>query len=351
MKRSMCGFVVLSAALAVASCGGDPTGDDIEQGQHVVADPSSLFVGEGESKFVTVELVDVLGNQLAADFEAQNVGPGITVEKDTTFHNTTIGTTLETSRRFIVTGVSGAATSFDLVSGGNSVTVATKVIPASLALTFSNPAPAANEEVTVTAEGFTFLPNAFLTFGADTAPTISVAEDGSSITILPPPGITAAPTVNNVEVNFARGAPLSIPATTELAVAPVTPLAGTSDPGTAPTIALPAIGETVRFFDAPDFVASADAFYKITVPAGVGGVTVTVNWNSAADVDLIEGNSACPTTFSPTDCNFAAATGAKPESATYALAPGTYFIIAELFTGTAPTNIYFEITTVAPAAP
>jgi hypothetical protein len=344
MKRSMCGIALLAAATALWSCNGDPTGSIRDSGQKVLTDPTTVFVDQGANKFVTAELVDGQGNQLEVDFTPQNVGAGITVVEDSTFLQTSFGH-IQTQQRFIVTGVSGASTSFDLVSGGASATVPVKVIPASMVLTFSNPTPAANEAITVSAEGFTFLPDAFLAFGADTAVTVSVAEDGSSITILPPPGVTAAPTVNNVEVNFAPGAPLVIPAETELAVGPLTPLAGTDDPGTAPTIALPAIGETTRFYDAPNFAASIDAFYRITVPAEVGGVTVTLNWNSAADIDLIQCDLALAV------CNFAGATAAKPESATFTLAPGTYSIIAELFAGTAPTNIFFAITPNAPAAP
>jgi len=78
MKRSMCGLIVLAAVAGLGSCGGDPTGDQIEQGQQVVAGPSSVFLSTGGSEFVTVQVLDQLGNQLPVDFQPLNVGPGIT---------------------------------------------------------------------------------------------------------------------------------------------------------------------------------------------------------------------------------------------------------------------------------
>lgn len=126
----------------------------------------------------------------------------------------------------------------------------------------------------------------------------------------------------------------------------ITPIAGTTDPATAPTIALAPVGQTVTIFDAPDFATSIDAFYKITVPPDAGGVTATLDWNSDADMDLFPCDAA---TISV--CDFTAATGSKPESASYVLAPGDYFFIAELFEGTAPSHISLAITTDPPAAP
>ena len=100
-----------------------------------------------------VQVLDELGNQLPVDFQPQNVGPGITVERDTTYLQTTIGTHLETAQRFIVTGTAPTATQFDLVSGGLSTTIPVKVTPTGTTATLSNPAPAMNEPLTVTLPG------------------------------------------------------------------------------------------------------------------------------------------------------------------------------------------------------
>ncbi|MFL5461058.1 MAG: hypothetical protein ACJ8AY_10285, partial [Gemmatimonadales bacterium] len=129
MKRSMCGLIVLAAVAGLASCGGDPTGDQIEQGQQVIADPSSMFLSTGGSEFVVVQVLDELGNQLPVNFEALNVGPGITVVRDSTYLQTTIGTNLETAQRFIVTGTAPTATQFELASNGVSTTIPVKVTP------------------------------------------------------------------------------------------------------------------------------------------------------------------------------------------------------------------------------
>ena len=62
MKRSMCGLIVLAAVAGLGSCGGDPTADSIGVGERIVADPTTVFVGEGGSEFVVVQLLDTLGN-------------------------------------------------------------------------------------------------------------------------------------------------------------------------------------------------------------------------------------------------------------------------------------------------
>jgi len=95
MKRSMWGITLIATAAGLWSCNGDPTGD-LRAGERIIADPASVFIDEGATKFVTVELVDGQGNQLATNFASQNVGAGITVAEDPTFLQTTIGTRLPT---------------------------------------------------------------------------------------------------------------------------------------------------------------------------------------------------------------------------------------------------------------
>jgi hypothetical protein len=211
MKRSMCGIALLAATTALWSCNGDPTGSIRDTGDRILVDPTSVFLDQGANKFVTVELVDGQGNQLEADFTPQNVGAGITVVRDTTFLQTSTGH-IQTSERFIVTGVTPASTSFELASAGHVDTVPVRVLPISFAATFSNAAPALNEVVTITApSGFKFAPTATIIFGADTAVITTRAADSSSISFVPVPGaaaIAATPTVTGVLSDVAPAAPL-----------------------------------------------------------------------------------------------------------------------------------------------
>jgi hypothetical protein len=322
MKRSMCGLIVLAAAAGLGSCGGDPTGDQIEQGQQVVADPSSLFLPLAGSEFVVVQVLDQLGNQLPVDFQPQNVGAGITVERDTTYLQTTIGTHLETAQRFIVTGTTPTATQFQLVSGGLSATIPVKVTPTGTTATLSNPTPAMNEPLTVTLPaGYKFGTAPGITVGSDVGVTTAVAPDSSSVTVVLPPGATGTVQVDSVQADYLPGVNLSLPSDQTVTVG-ATPLTGTDDPGTAPVIPLPAPGGVTATFDVPDFAASGFfRFYRIDV-AEPGDYSVSLDWDIGSDMDLyLCFDLACD------EGDFSAATANQPEAATFAIAtPGTYWL-------------------------
>jgi hypothetical protein len=322
MNRSMCGLILLAAATALWSCNGDPT-DDIRTGERIVADPGSVFLDLGTSEFVVVGMVDNQGNQLTVDFTPQEVGPGITVERDTTFLQTTIGTHLETRQRFIVTGVTPTATSFKLVSGGQEVLIPVKVTPIGTTVTLSNAAPAMNEPLTVTLPaGYKFGTAPGITVGADVGVTTAVAPDSSSVTVVLPPGTTGTITVDSVQADFLPGVNLALP-TTETVTVGATPLAGTDDPSTAPAIPLPAAGGLTATFDIPDFVATVDRFYRLDVTEP-GDYTITVDWDIGSDIDA-------PVCVSDPTCaseDFADPTvsASHPESGTFTLPAGTHIL-------------------------
>lgn len=331
MKRSMCGLVVLALATSVWSCNGDPTGD-IRGNPRILANPSSVFVDNGASKFVVVQLVDEQGNQLAANFEPQNVGAGVSVVRDTSYLQTTIGTTLETSQRFIVTGTAPTATSFQIsASGAEPITIPVNVTPTGVSVTLSNAAPAMNEPVVITLPaGHKFGEGAGANVAGEAGIVTAVAPDSSSVTVVFPPGTTGPVTVDNVEVDFLPGVPFSLTATETITVAAAAPLPGTASPSTAPALPVPPAGGTGVVFDVPDFVATIDHFYRLDV-AEPGDYTVTVDWDIGSDIDLILCNDA-----SCSAPDFTAATGNHPESATYTLAtPGTYYVLVEDYAGDA----------------
>jgi hypothetical protein len=331
MKRSMCGLVVLAAATVLWSCNGDPTENLIREGERITADPTSVFVNHGGSEFVVVGMVDNQGNQLTVDFTPQNVGPGITVERDTTFLQTTIGTTLETRQRFIVTGVTPTATSFELVSGGQTITIPVKVTPIGTTVTLSNAAPAMNEPLTVTLpEGFKFGTAPGVTVGADVGITTAVAPDSTSVTVILPPGTTGTVTVDSVQAAHIPGVNLALP-TEQTVTVGATPLAGTDDPSTAPILPLPAPGGIAPTFDVPDFASSGFfRFYRIDV-AEPGSYTVSLDWDIGSDMDLyLCFDLACD------EGDFAAAGAAHPEVGEYNIVtPGTYWLWVNDYAGDA----------------
>lgn len=329
MKRSMWGITLLAAATGLWSCNGDPTGD-LREGEKIQADPASVFISQGQTQFVTVELIDGQGNQLATEFSASDATPGITVVEDPTFLGTTINTRLPTQERFVVTGLTPSVNSFVVSAGDTSLTIPVRVLPISFAATFSSAAPAQNQQVTITAPaGFTFGSNAGVVIGADTGVVASIAADGTSLTFTPRPGFLA--TKNVAIVSDARSAlfssvPLTLPTLDSISMPAIGPVAGTDSPGSAPTITAPPVGQTAAFFDLPDFATAPDRFYKLVVTEA-GDYTITTDWTVGSDVDMFlcinDATCAAP--------NFAAATGNKPESATFTLPVGTTYIGVEDF--------------------
>jgi hypothetical protein len=320
MKRSMCGLVLLAAATGLWSCNGDPT-ESIREGEKLLTEPSSLFLDAGATEFVTVQLVDGQGNQLAADFSVQNVGTGITVVEDPTFIPTSDGSQLQTRSRFIVTGVAPVSTSFEVVSGGATASVPVRVTPTGATVTLSNPAPAANEPLVVTLPaGYKFGASPNVNVAGDPGIVLAAAADSTSITVLLPPGTTGPLTVDSVQVDFLPGVNLSLPTTETVTVGPAVPLPGTTSTATAPALAIPPPGGITAVFDAPDFTASVDHFYRLDV-AEDGDYTVTTDWDIGSDIDqILCPNAAC------SGADGAAATGNHPESATYTLTAGTYYV-------------------------
>jgi hypothetical protein len=351
MKRSMCGIALLAAATALWSCNGDPTGSIRDSGHQVLADPSSVFLDHGASKFVTVELVDGQGNQLETEFAPQNVGAGITVVEDSTFLQTSTGH-IQTQQRFIVTGVTPSSTSFDLVSGGDLITVPVRVLPTSFAPTFSNAAPVQNEAITITApEGFLFASDAIISFGADTAVVVSRATDGTSFTFVPVPAFVAGTfvgTVSGALSDLFNTVPLSIPTADSVAIPGIAAVPGTGAPGSAPNLNGPAVGTSSVIFDAGTFTAAditgdgglGAQYYKITITEA-GDYKFITNWVGAAeapDMDAV----LCFDTGCAVSASAGITTG-QPETGILTLAPGTYYLAVVLFLGIAPPRISVQI--------
>ncbi|HEU5303188.1 MAG TPA: hypothetical protein VFU40_00970 [Gemmatimonadales bacterium] len=226
----------------------------------------------------------------------------------------------------------GGAEGYPLVLG-TTVKLVTPVVD-SIPATLSTTTPAANVPVTVTRTdpSFAFDPDAAVLVGADDTPVVfSVAGDGSSLTFLPTPGSTGRVTVDGVTI---AGFSLTLPAKApSITVGAVTEAAGTDDPGTAPALPVPGPGETVSFWDIPDFEATVDHFYRFDVPAA-GNYRLTVNWDIGDDIDaVICTDVTCATLAGVGNGRFAAATATHPESGVFPLAAGANYILVEDFGG------------------
>ncbi len=359
MKRSMCGLVVLTMAAGLWSCNGDPTSDLQGSEKRVVADPSTVVLGQGTQKFVVVEEVDAQGNQQAVNFTIRNVGPGITVEEDPTYLATTIGTNLETSQRFIVTGNELLNSSFTVETNGDTLLIPVTVAPNDFAPAFSNLAPAQNQELTVTAPaGYTFMPGAFISFGADVGVVTSRSPDGTAFSFVPQPlfpdptEIPPTPkfrtaTIDSVEAAYIPGVPLTLPTTDSVLIPLLDTVPGHNSTSTAPVIPTPVQGGASAFFDTGGFTgtdivypqlgfsSNGAQYYQFTLTEPLDTVNITLNWpaSSLADLDLI----LCPEPSCDINtANLVAAGASHPESGDYILPAGTYYIVAEFFASAVP---------------
>jgi len=335
MKRLLCGSVVLAASLVLVSCSSDPTGDFRGTPTRISAEPTSLFLDQAANADVIVTLLDDQGDPLPGAFEVTAQGNGITVAKNENFLGTTTGVPLESQAQFIVTaGDTPTPTSFTLTSGELSIDIPVKVMPTEVpTAAFSNPAPGVNDTVTVTAEGYSFLPSAAISFGGDSA--IIVANDGTTLTFLPLPGSTGPALLEGIAIDFLPTTPLSLQTTSEISVAAFT---GTESTATAPAIPVPAAGDsTLVLFDNGTFTGldiTGDGgigaqYYQFTVTEA-GDYRFITDWSGDADIDAIVCfDAACA------GGAFAGSGLTHPEDGTLTLAPGTYYFVAVLFAGAA----------------
>jgi hypothetical protein len=347
MKRWLRGSVVLATAVGAWSCSGDPTDSFRGDTADITATPSSIFLNEGgESKSVIVQAIDGQGNPLAVDFDT-SYGAGITVVEDTNFLPTNGAGPIQGQKQYVITSSGPASTSFIVSSGDVADTIEVRVTPVAFPGTFSNVTPALNEPVTITTAGdFRFGPGAGVVLGTDTVPISAASPDGTSLTFTPTPGFAGPPTVFGLTLPFFPGLALELPVSSDLTVGTLASLAGTDDPSTAPTVPTPEPGFSSVLFDAADFAAATDHFYQFAAPAD-GDYDITLNWSAGSDIDMF----VCPAPGAITaSCIFTAATGDQPESATFSLTTGTWYIVADDYAGDAGLS-NLEITIARPAAP
>jgi hypothetical protein len=355
MNRSMCGGFLLATLAGVLACSGDPTGDLVGAGAAISANPSSLFMAQGDTKALTVSVLDEQGNALEiTDFQAAPGSGAVAVADDSTYLATSAGE-LSTSRRVNVTGQAAAATTVAVSANGTTLNVPVKVTPISTTVTLSSATPAGNEPLTITLPaGYKFGSGAGANIEGAAGAVQSVAPDSSSIVILFPPGATGPVTVDSVTVDFAPGVLFSLPTDQTVTVGAVTPLAGTGSPATAPPITIQPVGGTTLFFDggtydytAPTQFGDAPArLYTITV-TDTTTLTTSVDWPSPEDLGLYFFQSDGTTELEAfaIDPGFG---GEHPESGTNTFAPGTYKMAVVNWNATNPPYIALSVTTEAP---
>lgn len=300
MNRIMSGLVVLAIGVGSWACKGDPQstlnrGDAVK----VFAAPSALFIDQGETELILIEVLDAQGNQLGiTDFAMSSNNPGVTVVEDTTFNlvydanGVATRPSPWTRARFIVGGVNTVGTTVTASGGGVTLDIPVRVNPVNiLTPAISNITPVLGEVVTITLPvGVVADPvNTTVSFpGSPTPVNVVVDPSGTSLSFLPGPNTAVAATISNLSMTYAPGVP-SFSLDTEV---PITTPAITEVPVTWSNTS-PIPGEVVRmtagagfqfsatstvvsstFSTLVDAVDPAGAWVDVVFPIGGGGFEV-----------------------------------------------------------------------------
>lgn len=345
MHRYIRGLMLAAAAGVLWGCGDDPLAEGAGDNLQLVGDPTAMFITVNELERMVVELKDSQGSSVQTTFSISNVSPGISVAVDESFvpvfspDGELLPPTSPTRARLEITaGGSAGGESFDVSAGGVTKTFTVRVMPTAIPGTFSTAAPACNETVTFTVTApYSFAADADVTSDVWDGRTaeVSVAPDGLSVSFLPPPGSSQF-TFSGVLFDFAPGLVASFDAAEAIAVG-ADCFTGQDDPATAPVLTLPAVGETLTFFDVGNI--AVDQFYRMDVADVDASYDISVDWSNSSDIDILFLNDAFAL-VSP----FGGATASHPEHVTFAKAPGTYYLFSDLYSGAAPDIHLWTIT-------
>ena len=335
MNRLVRGSILLAAVALQWSCGGNPLDANAGSITKVVASPSVVFVTNVDSQAIIVEADNDLGQQNAATFDIANVGPGLTVTRDTAYAPYTSGGHVDFRARFFVkatTTGSLVSSTFEITAGGKSDTVQVTITPASFVGTVSNLTPNVGDTVTLVA-------TAPLTFSAATTVTVgglqgfitSMSPDFSTLSFLPVPGSVGNLVVSDLQLPYLAGS-LSLTADDQVTVGPTLYL-GTDAQATAPTIPTPASGQTIGFYDVGSWGGDCGGapcqWYKLIVTTA-GDYDFSSAWDNNSDLGIYVVASNGTTGVGACDAA-GDGSGAQPEACTITLAAGTYYVQMQNF--------------------
>lgn len=333
MTRLIRGSVLLAACVGLWSCSGDPTADGAGVPTKIVALPAINYITQDTEELIGFSVVDQYGGSVPETWTFTTASPYFTVEMDSTYRvvYNTDGTLsipdAQTEVRVTVRGVASGVGTITAEAGGLSVDIPVSILPANVPATLSTTTPDIGENVVLTMPaGLILLDDAtFSAAGTGDPIVVSRAPDGSSVTLLVAPGTDGPITISGVTPDFAD---LNLVLnTTESVTATDVSLyfPGTSALGTAPSITMPALGESASFYDIP---SGPVMYYKFTV-TDTTTTKFTIDWaDGGGDIDI-----AWYTDAGAFLGYFGAGTGAHPEVSTHQYAPGSYIMSPEIYSG------------------
>ncbi len=297
MKRILRGAVLFALTAALGACGTEP--DEFADGtpDHIVAEPTAVFISRTDSQNVRIRVVDQQGTSMLQPISITGVGAGIHVRPDSAFRPIFHGDTLvfnptTTELRVWVSTTELANSSFTITSGDLTLEVPVVVTPNTAeSFPFSTTAPALGEIVTAsTSSDLLFTDSTKVVFGADTLTPISVAEGGSSLMFNAGPDLIGPAVFTNVTLTYNSNIVFSVTAADTLnspsSIQPIEFSNRTPGIGEPITVTAPAgvifTPETEVSFDSagptPHFTLSGDGT-SMTLTAGPNSVGPTTFTN------------------------------------------------------------------------
>jgi len=258
-------WVMLTAALGVLSCSGDPTADLRNGIDHLIASPTDISINNGDSVAITVQAVDEQGNVIATEFTGTTTDPQIDFKRDDSFipvydaENRLVPPTSPTRARFFAKALGVTAATVTVTAGGKSRDLSVVTLPTVFGGVYATDPSNLGLLDTVSVA-----PPAGLTFDVNVPPTITGAPGdplvidftANNLSFVPAGGTTGPLTV---QVNLDYAGPGVVATLTDTTVINK-PGGGTASGSfaTAPAITLPASGTSYVVYDNTPFNNSAD---------------------------------------------------------------------------------------------
>lgn len=350
MNRILRGAVVLAASALFVGCNTEP--DEVGGGDptEIFVNPGTVFVDRDDSTAVLIRVIDQQGTALNESITISNISAGLNISIDSLFRpvfdpetGTLVADTRNTELRIFVKGVALSAGSFTVSGGGLTEDVEVTVTPTQIDAAISNAAPAIGELVTITPEaGLTFSQASTVVdaTGALAATTLSVAPDGSSMTVQFVAGFSGTPTITGVVPAYAPTLAVEIPTTTAVVVGATV---GVDFPGvdafaTAPALHPAATDRHVGIIDnglvLPALLGNSDGsrVYKLIVEE-TAEYSIQLTWPGGKDFGVWVWDETGTEVLGSDD---AGGLNDGTETAHVELDPGTYYIEAGYFDYGAP---------------
>ena len=361
MKRFLGGSVLLALTAVFSACSSDsgPTKDGTPD--HIVATPSVAFVKLADSTAILLRLVDQQGTSMVDPITISNVQGSINVRPDSAFRpiyttsDSLVFNTNGTELRVYVRGDGLSSGTFDVSSGGKTLTVPVTVMPTEFTPTVS-PSPADIATlVTLTAPaGLTFGANSAIkdASGNTVAYVFTHSADNTSVDVFPIPGATLTGiTATDIHPAYAPSLSLSVSGAGNIVLNATVGagLTGIDNINTAPEIVAPA-GVDAGVIDVgttyPGATPDGDGarYYKLVVPAD-GTYDFSLTWGGGKDLGIYLYDATGASLGAVAD---AGGLNGSPETATdFALTAGTYYVGVIWFdygAGTLPDYYQLQVT-------